>query len=267
MNKQEYGIIPNLSNEEYHTFKGFLSSSRIKTILQSPELYFKTYLKKEPIEHIDAFDTGTAIHARILEPGIYANTVTFFTGTRRGKEWDKFKEANVDKVILGDMQKLQVDRMYNSYLNSVQATSMITGGEAELSLYTHLHDHDIQVRADYINVEEGKIFDLKSSSGIIDDEKFRYNAEGKAYAYDLQAALYVDAYSKHFNKPFQFFWIVMSKDFDSLKIYEASSEFLEQGRVKYKKGLDLIDQYEAANWLFKETVTKLYPYNSFLGEI
>ncbi len=292
-----YGLFTDMTNEDYHKDNGFLSSSRIKLILQSPEMYFKKYIKKEiKDESSDIFDTGTAIHSRILEPDVYAQTVVFFNGTRRGKAWDEFKAANVGKLILGDMQKMQLDRMYESFIKSDLGPKLISGGQSEVSLFTNLNGFDIKVRADYLNVNDGKIFDLKSTSGIISEEKFKYNLESKLYGYDLQAALYVDAYSQNSERiyinrtrvvmdaingmlmydgidhpavtrtKFEFYWIVMSKDFDDIKFFKASDTLIAQGREKYIRALELIKKYESEGWEFKNDVIEVFPSNMFSGE-
>lgn len=258
-------IYYNLSNEDYHNQKDYLSSSMIKLILQNPELYYKTYVKNEKqivSEELNKiFDVGTAIHARILEPHVYEKTVTFYSKRKSGKEWEEFKEANKNKLILGDMQKMQLDRMYDSFMKSELGPKLISGGQSEVSLFTYLDGTNIRVRADYINESEGKIFDLKSTSGIISEEKFKYNLESKLYGYDLQAALYVDAFSKQesSNKEYEFYWICLSKDFNDIKVFKASKELIIQGREKYKKALKLIDEYTKKEWKFEERIIELFP--------
>ncbi len=259
-------ISTTLSNADYHASVGHLSSSQIKLILDSPEKYYKRYISKEVKNaSSDAMDVGTAIHMRILEPEEYAKQVIVYTGRRAGSIWEAFKETHKDKLILGSMQQIQLDTMYNSFLKSIKGPELISGGQAEVSLFSNLHEHDIRVRADYINVEKGIIFDLKSTSGIIEDEKFKRSAESKQYGYDLQAALYVDAFSKHYSKPFTFYWIVMSKDYDQIKFYKASSKMIDQGRTKYKKGLDLLIKYHITDWKFENEVIELMPSNIFSG--
>lgn len=260
----KYGLIPDLSNADYHESNGFLSSSMIKLILQSPELYYQKYIKKSTKkEENDAFDVGTAIHARILEPEEYNKTVTFFSGIKRGKIWDEFKKQQEGKIILGDLQKMQLDRMYESFIKSDLGPKLISGGQSEISLFTKLGGFDVKVRADYLNKESGQIFDLKSTAGMLSEEKFKYNLESKLYGYDLQAALYADAYSSVLNRPFEFLWIVMSKDFDDIKFFRASPELIAQGREKYKKALKIIQDYSEKNWEFDNGIIELYPSNSF----
>ncbi len=203
---------------------------------------------------------------RILEPEEYVKQVVFFSGVRRGVKWDEFKFLNKDKLILGDMQKIQLDTMYNSFLKSGLGPKLISGGSAEVSLFTELQDNAIRVRADYISVDEGIIFDLKSTSGMIEEEKFKRSAEGKMYGYDLQAALYVDAFSKHYDKPFSFCWIVMSKDHDQIEFFKASREMIAQGRKKYIKAIGLIKEYEDNGWHFEVKMKELMPSNIFNWE-
>lgn len=267
-------IYYDLSNEAYHNQKDYLSSSMIKLILQNPELYYKTYVKNEKqvvSEELNkVFDVGTAIHARILEPHVYEKTVTFYSKRKSGKEWEEFKKANKNKLILGDMQKMQLDRMYDSFMKSELGPKLISGGQSEVSLFTWLEGTNIRVRADYINESDGKIFDLKSTSGIISEEKFKYNLESKLYGYDLQAALYVDAFSfESMNEEMHdFYWIVMSKDFDDIKFFKASEELIDQGRQKYQRALKLIKEYEQNGWKFNERIIEVFPSNyASLGDL
>ena len=263
----KYGIKFDMPNETYHANDGFLSSSRIKMILQSPEMYYKKYILKElKSDSCEAFDTGTAIHTRILEPNLFEREVTFFSGRKQGIKWEEFQEKNKGKVILGDIQKIQIERMYKAYLESKIAPPIMEGGESEVSLYTQLDGFDIKVRADRLHIEKGLVIDLKSTSGLIEKEKFRYNLESRQYGYDLSAALYVDAFSKYYNQKFEFIWIVLSKDFNDIKCFKATPNLIEQGRKKYKEAFKLITEYSLNNWDFSEKIIDIGPSNNFLGE-
>lgn len=269
-----------ISNKEYHSKTEYLSSSMLKLILDNPEMYYKKYiLKNEKDEHKDHFDTGTAIHAHILEPDEYAKNVVFFEGTRRGKVWDEFKKINEDKLILGDLQRIQLDNMYNAFIKSEQGPKLISGGQAEVSLFTELSNNAVKVRADYINFDKKYIIDVKSTSGIITEEKFKQMVEGKFGGYDIQAALYVDAYSNLLKRIlipigsdnysniiihheiYSFYWIVISKDFDDIKFFKASEALIKQGREKYKKAMRLIEKYNKDGWNFSNDIIEIFPSN------
>lgn len=273
----EYGIYTDLSNEKYHEDNGYLSSSQLKKLLDSPELFYKTYIKKEKgkEEKNDNLDVGTAIHMRILEPLEYEKKVTYFTGTRRGKTWEAFKLENAGKLILGDLQKIQIDNMYESFIKSELGLSLISNGQSEISLFTSLNDKKIKVRADYLDSINYRIFDLKSTTGFITEDRFQKMVESKFLGYDLQAALYVDAFSlknsqmftiPKIHSPYEFYWIVMSKNFHDIKFFKASNALIEQGRQKYKQAFALYDKYEKEGWNFKNSIIELQPSNQAMME-
>lgn len=266
------GFYTDLSNKEYHAETGFLSSSMLKLILDSPEMYYKKYILKEVSEkHNDAFDVGTAIHTRILEPETYAGTITSFSGVRRGKRWDEFSALHKDKIILGDLQVMQVDKMYEAFLKSELGPALIKDGIPEYSLFTQLNGKPVKVRADYFKLSKDKckitIFDVKSTTGAIDANSFLKGAESKRLSYDLQSAFYVDAYDKNVMRyisekgttEVEFVWIVISKDIGDIKFFKATPELLEQGREKYKRAMKLIDKYNELGWDFKQEIIDLYP--------
>lgn len=251
-----------LSNEEYHADPDSISSSMLKLILDSPELFYKKYiLKNLKQDHNDAFDVGTAIHMRILEPEEYTKKITFYSGTRRGKIWDEFKKNNETKLILGDIQKLQIDTMYDAFIKSDLGPKLLSNGKAELSLFTNIQDTSIRVRADFIDTEHKIIFDLKSTTGSITEEKFQKMVENKFYGYDLQMALYIDAFTKEYNIEFDFYWIVMSKDTGQIKFFKASEELIQQGRNKYKRAIELYNKYTLEGWNLESSIIELRPSN------
>lgn len=251
-----------LTNEEYHSDPDSLSSSGLKLILDSPEMFYKKYILKDvKKEHNDNFDVGTAIHARILEPEEYAKNIVYYSGTRRGKVWDEFKKIHDGKMILGDIQKLQIDTMYDAFIKSEIGPKLLSNGDAELSLFTDLHGIDIRVRADFIDSDRKIIFDLKSTTGNITEEKFQKMVENKFYGYDLQMALYVDAFGTVKDESYDFYWIVMSKDTGDVKFFKASEELIQQGRKKYKRAIELYNKYTAEGWEFKTSIIELMPSN------
>jgi exodeoxyribonuclease VIII len=245
------GLYYDISNEDYHGSKEYLSSSQLKLILKDPELFYRTYIKGEKKKESDTekFDIGTALHTKILEPDKFDSQVTYYSGTKRGKAWDTFKEENEGKIVLGDIAKFQIDRMYNSVITSY-ALPYVTGGKSEVSLFTKLHDQKIRVRADHLFSD--KIVDLKSTSGLINEENFSRTVEYLGYA--LSAALYCDAFDIQ-----DFYWVVTSKDFEQTVVFRVSAELLQQGRSKYLKAIEMYKKYEKEGWTFAPRVITLRP--------
>ena len=87
------------------------------------------------------------------------------------------------------------------------------------------------------------LIDLKTSNEL---STFRYSAE--KYGYDLQAYIY-----KNLFKASKVTFLVIDKGSCDIGIFEASDEFIERGKDKFRQGIDLykyffvedndIDQY------------------------
>ena len=275
-----HGIYPNLTNEQYFADIHFLSSSGLKMLLREPEMFYRKYIlknlpKEEGKEH---FDVGTAIHTKILEPEKYENQVTSFDGRRSGKVWEQFKEDNKGKIILGNVANMQVERMYASIQKHKKSLELLHyPGSSELSFFTSINGVPVKTRKDRISFDAKLMLDLKSMSGIINEETFGKQAD--YLDYDLSAALYMDVANRylnpltlvpygevpngingvHIDKIEDYYWIVSSKDFDDTKVVKASPEILEQGRQKYLRALEKFKFYTENGWKFQDEIIVLYP--------
>ena len=259
MNQLEYGIYTDLPSDEYHADRKFLSSSALKVLLENPELFYRTYIKGEgQKKESAAFDVGTAIHLKILEPEKFDKEVAFYSGVKRGKIWEEFKSQNEGKLFLGDIAEMQIHRMDESIKKS-SGIDFVTGGQSEVTVLVNLDGFDVKIRIDHLKIEKA-MSDLKSCSGVITESSFQKTVE--RFQYDLSAALYVDAYYKATGIMLPFIWVASSKDFDDTKTFRATPEILEQGRQKYKKAFQLFRQYQSSNWNFSNTVIDLYPSKS-----
>ena len=250
----DYGIRTDLSSEDYHGDRKFLSSSALKVLRENPELFYRTYIKGEGQKKgSDAFDVGTAIHLKILEPEKFEKEVAFYSGIKRGKLWESFKADNEGKLFLGDIAEMQIQRMNDSIISSI-GKDFVTGGQSEVSVMTMLDGVDIKIRIDHLT---GAITDLKSCSGLITETSFQKAVE--RFHYDLSAALYVDAYKAATGLKRPYYWVASSKDFEDTKTFRATTEVLEQGRKKYREAFQLLKKYQANNWDFTKTIIDLYP--------
>ena len=155
-----------LSNAQYHAAEGFFSSSQFKIANEDIELFHKKYITKEIVdkEGNPAFDIGTYFHTAILEPHLLDKECVVMPGdikTRRGEKWNVFKAANEGKVILSANDYLKAQNLIAAAKDSPVLTDLLKGGESELSLFHEFKGLKCKVRADYINLEQGYIVDLK----------------------------------------------------------------------------------------------------------
>lgn len=281
-------LVKDLSNAEYHGALGSYSSSQIKDALEDIEYFHKKHILKEIVrEESPAFDLGTYFHTAILEPEKLAQECAVFSGVRRGKAWEDFKEANKGKAIITETEFSQAQGIIEAVKNSKIAMNRINRGIAEYSgfLEVKISGSDIyagdlilgqdgweetlqkpsknslalllKVRADCLG--EDFVLDLKSTTGNCRNEWLIKNTITR-YHYDLSAALYLDVFSVLKEKPLKdFIWVFASKDFLISKSYLASQENLRVGRAKYKKALLRIAEGIKNNWEFPDTLTIIGP--------
>ncbi len=127
---------------------------------------------------------------------------------------------------------------YNLVKNELVKT-LLSDGRAEQSIFWIDEGTDIlcKARADYINVEQGYIVDIKTTSNLADDSSFGFTL--KQYHYDLSAGFYVDGFKKAIGRDVDFYFIVIeSNPPHNYSIFKSSIDLLAQGRNKYKKALD-----------------------------
>jgi hypothetical protein len=272
------GIYKDLSNADYHGNKSHLSSSALKLLLDDPIEFHKKYiLGTSPALEGEHFDIGTAIHAKVLEPEKYDDQVTVYTGkVKRGREWEEFKAQNPNKIILGNMGAMRVERASNALLRHKGIRELLEmNGESELAFFTTLNNLPVKSKKDRISFEGKFILDVKSMAGIINEQTIHSQVE--KWSYDLSAALYIDIANEVLFETDEyliekFYWAFTSTDMDDAKLVECMPEMLEQGRRKYQEAIRLYQMYTENGWKIekkdkaKETVRseenmiiRLYP--------
>ena len=238
------GIYKTLSNEKYHAEQKHLSSSNLKMLLKDSKKFYKEKIlgDKEPIKG-NNLDEGNYAHTLILEPHMIEEDYEFFSGNRKaGKEWKAFEEKHKDsgKILLSAAQKLKVENWVEKYKGRPEAVDLVEGSEKEFSLFSEMLGVPLKVRADIINIEKGYIADVKTTAYDPDVDTFKFTLE--QFGYDLSAALYVDLYSRKYEKDFDFYFIVLGKRTMTCEVYKASDLTLGKGR---KKVMNAIKVYKA----------------------
>lgn len=245
------------SNEEYHGDKSYLSSSNLKLLLKDLEKF-----KKEVIEgqrenkQVNAFDEGNYAHSLILEPDNLEDYAFFPEFRKAGKVWEAFKTQHSDKIILSKPQKHRVEQWVEAYRKRPEAVSLVSGGHAEYSLAGKFLDVPIKVRADYINIDEGYIADVKTTSYSTDADTFKYVVNNLRY--DLSAALYCKLFEQFYGKKFDFYFIVLGKRDILCEVYKASEETLEKGELLAIDALNIYKNcLKSGNWKNKKQKTPI----------
>jgi hypothetical protein len=251
--KLQIGVNERVSNSQYHGDLQYLSSSNLKTLLKSPEQFYKErILGIRENKKIDAFDLGSYVHCAILEPHLLTEEFAIWSGWRKaGQEFEAFKEAAGGKTILSAPQKFKCDNYVKAFNRLGIAREMVSGGFPEHTVCTNILDVPIKSRFDYINVEKGYIFDVKTTSQPSGLDIFRRTVD--EYGYGLSAALYCQAAYDTYGKIFDFYFGVISKSDEECHVYKASSDLLSRGTANVTKALVLYKKCMASGvWVLDQ---------------
>lgn len=266
------GVYREMDDTTYHQQheegEHYFSSSQLKTMLEDPIRFKKEYIDGDkpgtPPALQDAFDVGTVVHTAILEPKLLKGSYVKWTtgGNRTGKVWDEFKKENEGKLILNPTMLKQATKAIKNIKNSPLCMDQFKEGEAEVSFFVEFMGLKVKVRTDWLGATS--IDDLKTTTGNVRDVE-KIKGKVKSLNYDLSAAFYVDVVNYCIDK-FKldrpkietFKWIFTSKDKDSAQVYDGQA-YLEIGRAKYKKAIELIHKHSANGWDFPEEIISIAP--------
>lgn len=230
-------------NSTYHADRKYLSSSVLKTVLESLEKYKNYYilgLKPETSSSSqNNFDVGTLLHSMILEPDTVETEFNYYKGMRKaGAEFESFL-ANCQKphlpVISINQRKVAQDCM-DAYNKHTVAKALVRNGFAEQTICGTLHGVPIKTRFDWINVEEGYIADVKSTGYGSDLETFKATCD--SFKYPLSGALYTAMAEQFYGKKFTFYYIVLSKKDKTCDVYKTSTATMAAGKAAVKKACE-----------------------------
>lgn len=226
-----------ISNEVYHADRSCVSTSGLKEILRSPAHYAK-YLKGDRKETPTLF-LGTAIHARLLEPGLFNQRYVVYSGVKRGKEWKEFEASNAGKLILSEAQFAIIEGIAQSVSQHQSASTLIKGGLKEHTIIWQDEETGIwiKMRPDCLSVdfETGICLDVKSTE---DASAKEFARSCVTYDYDLQAALYLEGLRKVYKRDFDFCFLPVEKaEPHGVALYGAPFEMIERGQRRFRQAL------------------------------
>ena len=241
------GYNAGVSNRDYHGDKEYLSSSALKTLLRSAAEFENNYILGNAANvQKNVFDEGSLVHALILEPEVLDEEFAFYPGfTKRGNAFKAFTEENPGKIYISASQNQRCKKYVEAYERSQVAKDLLTGGFPEHTLCEELMGIKIKVRPDYINIDEGYIIDVKTSGSSVDVDIFKDTVDRFGYA--LSAALYCEVAKKIYGRPFDFYFVAISKPEEVCEVYKLSAASYEQGRDDIAKALGKLKKCRAEN--------------------
>jgi hypothetical protein len=175
-------LLANMQDDSfYYGYLGqnALSSSSIKTLVNSPKTYYFT--TKYGSGETQALRDGKLFHTMILEPEKLNDIIFVDAATKASKEYKLAKETG--KEVYTKNEKKAAERLCDALLRNEAVKEYLTKAEYEVPQIAMIDGIPIRAKADII--KGNTIIDLKTTTGIKD---FRYSAD--KYSYDLQAWLY-----------------------------------------------------------------------------
>tara|TARA_R100000231_G_scaffold70872_2_gene56040 strand:- start:2086 stop:2856 length:771 start_codon:yes stop_codon:yes gene_type:complete len=239
MNFEKQIEIFSKSDAEYYGDKNFITNSQLGKLAKSPKVL--DHYRKYGQDDTNALLFGRAMHMAVFEPDKFSEEVIRYEGkVRRGKEWESFKRDNSEKTIISSSEYESIFRMFDKLMSIPRVKDLITDGVPEA--VNCWQDSETGVyckgKSDMIKNVNGvkMLIDLKTTQEH-NEESFRRSCY--KYGYDRQAAFYTDGFGGD-----EFWFIVIEKQAPyDVGVYMCSSEFIEEGRKKYKKLLETYNNY------------------------
>lgn len=262
MTKKLIDGLNDCTNAEYHADTEYASSSVLKVAYKDIAEYKRQYIDgdKPTFGNESALSEGSLTHAEILEPHNVPNDFVFYPGLRKaGSDFQAFKDAldpaSAKKIIISKPQKLRVQSYVAAYKRRPEAVELINNGFAEQTICGTLHGMKIKTRFDYINVEKGEIYDVKTTADSAELEAFKETV--KKYSYQLSAALYLEMAEQYYGKPFVFKFIVISKqEPQECHVYRLSEKSRSEGAQMVKTAITKILNARKNNvWVEENSLT------------
>lgn len=251
MSKLKLGI-NEVNNTEYHSDTEYLSSSNLKDLLRDIEKFHREKILKIPSPSLDipALAEGSLVHAMLLEPETVEEEFAFWEGWRKvGKEWDEFKTLpeNEGKTLISKPQLKRCEDYVKACKENPITLELLSGGIPEFTLVANIDDVPLKVRADYINIDKNYIVDVKTSGHSVELDTFKLTI--KKYMYELSAALYCKVAEDYYKKPFDFYFIAVSKKDKECHVYKLSEETKTHGEFLIAEAMSIYKKcMTSGNW-------------------
>lgn len=250
------GIYAGIPNEQYHAGPG-ISQSALSVVSRSPLHYWAQYIDpdREAREPSPAMKLGSAIHAAVLEPDLFAQRyVPAPKVDRRTKEGKSIWEELVALADQNGAELLPADdfRTCQAIAQQVRshptARKVFANGQAEMSCYWTDRETGLlcRCRPDWLSMPI--IVDLKSTD---DASASAFQRSAWNYRYWMQAAWYIDGVEQATGlRPDAFIFAAFEKSAPyACAFYFADEAMLEIGRREYRKLLhQLADCISSDTW-------------------
>lgn len=228
-------FISGMPNDVYHATAEGISNSGLKLVAISPA----HYQYQEPRSATRAMEIGTAIHTALLEPERLSSEYVMLRDVkdRRASEYKEAVKTHGSELVLVSSEADRVAGMQETvFANPLMSSRLNAPGWRELSLFVNDPETGVMIRVRYdLLTERAQAVDVKKTQ---DARPEAFSRTIDNYGYDMQAALYLDAYEWATGDTATFeFAAVEEKMPHGLKLYTPDQTMLDEGRRKYREAL------------------------------
>jgi hypothetical protein len=252
--------IPDLSNEEYHANKDYISRSSIMDFDKNPYTYWAKHINPDrPIrDSTPQMILGSAFHTMMLEPhlfdeqyAIYPEKVLLKDVGKPAYEMFKHECAHIEssnKIILTSDEFMNLCKMRGKIYNSAEAMQLIRDARIENSFFWRDEHSGLNLKCRPDVLHDNMIIDLKTTSHA---SPRAFQREMVDYGYHVQFAMICDGVEivegRRINNCINI--VVETKYPYNMAIYIIDEFALEEGQIKYKQiCLDLKNAIEENKW-------------------
>jgi hypothetical protein len=246
----EPGIYKDVPNAVYHgpEYQDAVNNSLLKTVRsETPAQAY--YDQTHPKPQTEAMGVGEAVHLALLEPHLFDENVVRGLGVDRRSKKNQQAHAlheleNADKLILKHGDYDRVKGMADAGLHHGRSAELLASpGLNEVTIVGDMEAEGMMVRCrirpDRLTRFQkwNAIVDVKSIEGSLSLENI--NRACGNFAYDMQAAFYLDVAEALAPADRRFFFVFVSKRPPYLRrVVEAGAEMIFNGRTKYRWALN-----------------------------
>lgn len=241
-----------VSSEDYHNDRRFVSSTALKELMRSPA-HFRHYLDSERVEKA-CYKIGTAIHCALLEPDRfkreYITSPEFNRRTKEGREEEAAflkQAADAGNFVVTEKDLRMIEGICENVDKHRDASALLKAGVSEKSFYWQDPETGILLKCRTDNVSQFAILDVKSTDDASPQGFVRSCAK---YNYDLSATMYREGVFSVEDTFLDYVFLAVEKEAPySVALYLASDEMLASGMVRYREALKrLNDCRQSGQW-------------------
>lgn len=228
-------LVLNMPNAAYHAYAG-ISKSGLDLIARSPA----HYAYRSPSEPTRAMVIGSATHAAILEPEVFAKQYMLLkdvTDRRSSAYKQAVEQFGADNVLTGDEADAVAGMQAALQLNPSAKQRLDAPGWCEVACFATDPITGVLVKCKFDKLlKDLRSVDLKTTQDLRDFAKSVAN-----YRYHVQQAFYSDVFEWSTGKQLKGFeFLAVEKDApNASRILLLDTPSVEYGRKLYREALDV----------------------------